>query len=194
MRHLPRFENFDYNNQNSLLDDISSRIKTKEFRAWMEDNNWIVGEDEESCIEDFLYDTYTISIDEDNRVIEFETLDNQTKKIIGDNYVKLYHFAPSKFKEDISTNGLRTGISKTNPYKNSYSGIYLTTQITGNTIDGYKMNIRNSHDCEPILVTVKMKLSEIQKDLDDKDIRSGNYQFVSGDISPERILDIEDVW
>lgn len=187
MKHLKLFEEFSI----KLIDDIYSRINIKKFHSYMKENDWVIGEDEESCIDNFLYDTYTLTIDDENDVIEFETLDKETKHIIGDNYVKLYHFAPSKFKEDILKNGLICGISKTNPYKNSFSGIYLTTQISGNVINGYKLNIRNSHNCDPILVTVKMKLNEIEKDPDDKDISSGEYQFISNDISPNKILEIK---
>jgi hypothetical protein len=154
MKYLPLFENFN----ESVLDDISTRVDMTKFHSWMEDNNWSIGEDEEYCIEDFLYEIYDIRIIDD--IVEFDTLNNEIISLIGDNYVKLYHFAPGKYKDDISTNGLRLGITKTNPYKNSYSGIYLTTHISGKEIDGYKMNIRNSHNCDPILVTVKMKLNE----------------------------------
>jgi hypothetical protein len=193
MKHIKLFENYIKENLNiGVIDDISSRVDTNEFHSWMVDNGWVIGEDEESCIEDFVYEMYDIRIIDD--IVEFDTLNNEIIRLIGDNYVKLYHFAPSKYKDDILTNGLKIGVSKTNPYKNSYSGIYLTTHIRGNEIDGYKMNIRNSHNCDPILVTVKMRLNEIEEDVDDKDLSSGKWQFISGDISTDRIVDVEDIW
>lgn len=189
MKFLYTFESFNFDT--NTLNDIYARINKNKFRKYMQENDWKVGEEEESCLEYYLRDEFSISVDSDG-LIEFDYLDSSIVKLIGSNFVKLYHFAPVIFKNDILRNGLVSGINKTNPYKNSYSGIYLTTQVSGTVINGYKNMIRATHKCDSVLVTVKLQLKDISKDNDDKDISCGKYQFVSKNIKPSNIILIND--
>lgn len=179
------------NNFDKTLSDIATRIDKKLLSKYMKDNNWDE-DDEEFAIEYFLKDEYSIEIDSDG-IIEFDTLDDIIKKLIGDNYIKLYHFTSSKFKKSILENGLITGQAKTNPHGNSYSGVYLTTRTSGKEIDGYKYHIYNKYKKDIILVTVKLKLDDIKPDTDDIDIASGKTQFITDEVSPNNILSIEKV-
>ena len=177
------------NNYKNVYVDIYSRVYKDDFKQYMLDNNW---DDENDAFEYYLYDEYTINIDSDG-IVEFDTLNSNIYDLIGNNMVKLYHFTSSKFENNIRTNGFISGIEKTNPFNNSYSGIYLTTRTTGKEIDGYKHHIVNKHKKDVILITIKMYLDEIEPDMDDIDIQSGKTQFVSDDISPNRIISIEKV-
>ena len=173
----------------NIINDIYNRLNKKKLQKWIINNDW-QDQDIESSIQNFIYDEYLLQIDNDG-IIEFDYLDNEIKKIIGNNFVKLYHFTSKKFENSIKNKGLLSGITKTNIYKNSYSGIYLTTRTSGKEIDGYKYHIRNSYNNDVILITVKMFLSEIKPDIDDIDIQSGKTQFISDNIKPNRIIKIE---
>ena len=167
----------DFKNHNKILDKLSLNIG-KEFDDYYE-------------LEWYLEDEYGIMITDD--IISFDSLDEEVEKIIGNLPVKLYHFAPKKFKKDIIKEGLIKGKHRTNPYGNTYSGVYLTTRTQGKEIDSYKYHIRNTHNSDIILVEVKMYLNEIVPDPDDVDIQSGRNQFISDNISPQRIIKIEDI-
>ncbi len=193
MKHLELFENFTLQktSYDKTISDILSRIDKDQLKTYREDNNW-----EESDLDDylpyFLNDEYSISVTDDG-IIEFYTLDNNTEELIGENPVIMYHFTSSKLVPSIKKNGLVTGLKKTNPYKNSYSGIYLTTKSSGNDIDGYKYHAVNKHKGEAVKITIKMYLSELAPDSDDAELSSGKYQFMSENIPPDRIIDIEEV-
>lgn len=179
-------EQFD---ESTVLDDVMSRVNDKELRQYMQENNWEVDELEDAR-EYFLEDEYGISINSSG-IIDINSLNNKIRQLIGQNYIRLYHFTSSNFQDSIRENGLVQGLNKTNPHKNSYSGIYLTSRMTGPEIDGYKSIVRNKYNSDVICVSVKMLTSEIKKDLDDADLSSGETQFVSGNISPDRIIEIE---
>jgi len=189
MKHLRLFENFK--SEIDVMSDLISRINRKELQLYMDDNNW-ESDDEESAIEYLLSDEYSLRVD-DSGLIEFEYLDKSIIRLIGDNYVKLYHFAPEKYRDNINKDGLISGVVKTNSYQNSYSGIYLTTQTTGPVVNGYKTKIRDTHNCEPIMVVVKAKLQDISPDPDDSGISSGRYQFIISKVLPGDIVSIESV-
>jgi hypothetical protein len=176
----------------STYNDIYSRIDVHELQKYMNDNNWDL-DDAFNAGEYFLRDEFSISIDSDG-IIEFDKLTPEIEELIGDNAVKLYHFTSDKFKKSILKIGLVQGIKKTNPYNNSYSGIYLTTRTSGNEINGYKYHIRNKHKAGIIRVDVKMYLDEIQNDVDDMGLASGETQFISDDIPVNRIIDISNVF
>lgn len=174
----------------SIYDDVLSRINQKNMKKYMSENNWDDDDDIESVLDDFLYDKYSVRIMDD--VIEFDYLTPEITKLIGKNYVKLYHYTSDKFIDDIKREGLVSGKIKTNPYQNSYSGIYLTTRVSGGEIDGYKFHIRK-HGGNVVRIELKMRLSEIKPDLDDVDLVIGKSQFISDNISPDRIIEIENI-
>lgn len=139
----------------------------------------------------FLESEYNIYVNDG--IVEFYELSDIIIQIIGELPVKLYHFAPKKYKKDILRDGLIKNRVKTNPFGNSYSGVYLTTKTSGPEIDGYKYHIRNAHNSDVIMIELKMYLSELQPDPDDYDMSSGSTQFISDNINSDRIITIEDV-
>lgn len=186
---------FNFVNENINYDkvqqDIFSRINQEDLKRYMEDNNWDEG-DEEFASEYYLRDEHSINIDSDG-IVEFDKLNDDVSELIGNNLVKLYHFTAKKFEKSVLKDGLIPGLKKTNPYKNTYSGIYLTTRTSGNEIEGYKHIIRNKWKSEVIRIDLKLYLDEIEPDIDDIDLVSGETQFISQEISPDRILNIEEV-
>ena len=175
-----------------VLNDMISRIDSVKLNEYVIDNDYQDLDIHEASIF-FLNDVYQIKVDE-NGIVEFDTLDDDIIDIVGDNYVKLYHFTSTKFKKSILENGLVSGLKKTNPYGNSYSGIYLTTRTSGREIEGYKYHIVNKHKGGVLLVTIKAKLDDIVPDMDDIDIASGKTQFVIDEVSPRDIISIEKVF
>lgn len=174
--------------RNLVISDMFKRVDLDEFNEWVSHNGY--EEINNDIKEHFLQDEYSITVDE-NGIIEFYDLPSSVEDIIGDNFVKLYHFTASKLKKSILEKGLIKGYVKTNPYMNSYLGVYLTTQTSGAVINGYKYKIMQKHKSDVIQITVKMKLSEINPDDDDSDIESGKYQFYTDYIPPDRIIEIE---
>ena len=175
--------------EEQVMSDIKSRVKTKHLNQYLDDNGW-EREDADDAFADYLYDEFQISVDVDG-LIDFETLTNDVRRIIGDNAVKLYHFAPKKYLTDIKRDGLVSGKTQTNPHQNSYAGIYLTTQISGNAIDGYIHNINQRHG-EAVVLTVKTTLNKLSPDPDDEGLASGKTQFIIKSVPPSDILHVED--
>lgn len=193
MKYIKTFESLNNKDiSNPIYRDIYTRIDIDEFNQYKIDNNWSDDNNIEDILEYFLRDEYAISLDENN-IIEFYTLDNNTEELIGDNWILLYHYTSSKLVNSIKENGIINGFHKTNPYKNSYSGVYLTTNTSGKDIDGYKYHATRKHKGESVRISIKMKLNEIEPDMDDTDISSGKHQFISDDISPDRIIKIETI-
>ena len=193
----------DYNNQhpaieleeeivdyNDILRDIFSRLNKEELESANIDHT----NDFDEIIDDieyFLNVEKGISVSDG--IIEFDTLDEDQEVLIGKHPVKLYHFTSSNFEDSIKEKGLEKGHSQTNPDGNSYSGIYLTTQVSGNEIDGYKHHIRQLGG-DIILVEVKAYMNELQPDPDDADLASGKTQFIIDSVTPDRILNIEETY
>jgi hypothetical protein len=173
----------------STLKSLYSRVNIKHFNGYMDENGW-ERDEVESALEYYLEDEFGLSVDGDG-LINFDTLSSGAEKLIGNNFVRLFHFAPSIFKGDIKREGLVPGRVKTNPYGNSYSGIYLTTEVSGPAVRGYIYHIKQKHDSDAIVVTVKMKLNELRPDPDDRGISSGKRQFITSKVPSNRIVEIE---
>jgi hypothetical protein len=67
----------------------------------------------------------------------------------------------------------------------------LTTEGSGNAIDGYARNAEQRIGGHAIKLEVKCYLSELQPDPDDADITSGRHQFMVDRVPPERIIGSE---
>lgn len=197
MKYLKLYQNYLKESvDNNIIKDIYSRVNSNEFNKWINENssNNIEDMNEEDILwefELFLKSEKALEINEG--VIEFYKLWEDVESLIGNNPIKLYHFTSSKYEESIKENGLGVGYNKTNPFSNSYSGVYLTTETSGNVIDGYKHHIRKVGG-DVILIEIKSFLSEIDNDPDDNDIESGETQFVMDFVPVDRILNIEKVY
>lgn len=184
MRFIKTFESHKSSiSYENTLSDIESRIDYKELLEF----------DEDDLDKEYFLRVEKGIIVDSNGNVEFDTLDEGQAHLIGNNFVKLYHFTSGKFEKSIREIGLVKGMNKTNPHGNSYSGIYLTTETSGPVIDGYKHHIRK-HGANIIRIEIKMYLSELTPDIDDEDLKSGDTQFIASNISPDRIIDIEEVY
>lgn len=183
MKYIKKFESLNNKDiSNPIYQDIYNRVDKEEFNQYKINNNWSNDDNVEDILEYYLRDEHTITLDENN-IIEFYTLDNATKELIGDNWILLYHYTSSKLVNSIKENGLICGFHKTNPYRNSYSGVYLTTNTSGKDIDGYKYHATKKHKSESVRISIKMKLDEIEPDMDDADISSGRVSNVIKNIT-----------
>ena len=176
--------------EESILKDIFTRVDKEDFERYWEENNWDEDNDISNVLEYYLKDEQQLTITDQG--IEFWKLDEDQEELIGDNFVILYHYTSSELVDSIKEHGLQTGFAQTNPHANSYSGIYLTTETSGNAIRGYKIKAVQEHGGNPVEIKVKMYLSELSPDPDDEDISSGDTQFIASYVSPDRILEIND--
>ena len=183
--------------EQDILKDMMTRVDEEKFNQYLLEYDINKSELNENELlnkfENFIDNEYQLRVNK-NGLISFWKLDDDVEELIKNNAIQLYHFSSSKLKKSILENGLQIGIKKTNPYKNSYSGIYLTTETSGNVIDGYKKIAVSKHRGIPIMVTVKTYLKDIEPDFDDEDLSSGETQFIIDGVSPENIIDIEETY
>lgn len=192
MKHLKLFES--YNNDNDILKDIYKRVDKSKFSEWLD----AMGEFMEDLSKDQLYDYLNDFLQEEfgfyvrDGVIDMDLLLPEMIRLIGKNPIRLFHFTSSSFLDSIKEKGLVPGFHKTNPHGNSYSGVYLTSDVSSNTITNYKRMATSKHGGVPIRIDVKVYLDEIIPDADDADISSGDTQFIfKGIIPSDRILNSE---
>lgn len=168
----------------------------EEFDNYIEEEDYDVSDPDDYLyeLESYIYDTYSIRV-LDSGLLEFDRLTPMVRKLIGINPVILYHYTSSILLPSIREKGFIAGFHKTNPHANSYAGVYLTTEVTGKAIDGYKLHAYNKHGGETIRIAIKCYLSELRLDPDDAELASvGDKQFIMNSIPADRIIDIEVVY
>jgi hypothetical protein len=136
-------------------------------------------------LSEYLRDEQNITVREDG-LIEFWGLDGTKRKIIGDLPVVLFHYTASKALKSIKHHGLLPDRPSVN-YRKA-PGVYLTTEGSGNAIDGYARNAEQRIGGYAIKLEVKCYLHELQSDPDDADISSGRHQFMVNQVPPDRII------
>jgi hypothetical protein len=169
--------------------EVDFSISNKEFFDWLEDNGWEqldFVEDPENVFNDFLNTEYDVEYNFDNGYFEINS--NDVPDFVKDHKVLLYHHTSSSIIDSIKQKGLMAGVNKTNPYKNSYSGVYLTTEYSSPTVEGYKYHATQKLGGEPVTLKVIVDYKDLSKDSDDSDIQSGNYQFITKRVEPENII------
>jgi hypothetical protein len=82
----------------SILEDMYSRVDRNEFEEWKEDDGY-PDEDELEDFEVFLENEKGITIEDG--IIFFYTLGNGAERIIGNNFVGLFHFTSSELQKSI---------------------------------------------------------------------------------------------
>jgi hypothetical protein len=93
--------------------------------------------------------------------------------------------------DSIKSKGLLTKYHETNPYGNTYTGVYLmSTNIPSTQGERYGKIAASTHGGQPAVIYLRMKQNEISFDPDDTGLIGGRYQYVSGNILPNRIVDI----
>lgn len=194
---ITKFKIFEHseNTEIEMINDMFSRCDNKKYMKYIssEDPELFVVDgvfDEYESKINFLKDVYDIEIEniENNYIVSFGEFNDEKKKIIGKYPVLLYHYTSSTLLPNILKNGLIKGFHKTNPQANSYSGVYLTTEMTGYSVKLYAKISIQKHGGDGIRLYIKKYLSNIVPDPDDADLRSGKFQFITDHVSPNEII------
>lgn len=203
----------------ATLKDMESRSGDTEFREWLED---LIGDDNDfqealadeplrvEYFNDWLREQHSVDVDE-HGYVHFWKLSPEIEGLIGNLPVVVYHHTSSLVLDAVRKEGLRADAEQANPYLNSSSGVYVTTEQSGPAVDGYQRNALNSHreinqkkrqnykgrknfnpawddDGHGVSLAIKTTLSALVADPDDADISSGTHQFVLPRVAPQDIV------
>lgn len=181
----------------AVLRDIEPRVHD-DFMDWMDDlyfddkpmmeDNLADESSRHDHLADFLDEKHSIRVRPDG-LIDFHTADSDTEHAIGDNPVIVYHHTSDALDRRIRKEGLKVGKKAANPYQNSRSGVYLTTESSGPAVGGYIDNAIQTHGGNPKTWGVKTTLRDLIPDPDDADIRSGLTQFYLPHVSPDDLVE-----
>ena len=190
MKHLHLFESFS--TEPATLDVLRQRLAA-EFADYVasEDLDISTPDDEAYEFDEFLSREKNLGVDESTGIIDLRYYTPDLYELLQDLPVGLYHYTSSTLVPSIQREGLRLGTEQSNPYENSFAGVYLTTEYSGRAIDGYVYNAVQRHGGEGIRVFVRAYLRDLQPDPDDADIASGDCQFVADAVSVDDILGIK---
>ena len=145
--------------------------------------------------EDFLYflneyldEHYNFEIREDGK-IELEIQTDKNTPLIGNTPVVLYHHTTDALDDKIRTEGLRGSdnpdVKMVNPYLNSGSGVYVTTEYGGAAVNGYQTWAIKEYGGNPRTWEVTTNIYDLIPDPDDEDLESlWGRQFVLRYVSP----------
>ncbi len=185
----------------ATLADIEPRVVgTTKFKSWLSD--LVDGDKQEIAsamaddslrrdyVEDFIRDEHSLTVRPDG-IIEFYRLWNdQTRKIIGDNPVLVYHHTSDAILPTVETEGLKRTESAHNAYQNSKAGVYVSTETSGPAVTGYHRSATSNLGGDEITLGIKTDLDSLEPDPDDADISSGATQFILPYVSPRDIVEI----
>lgn len=180
--------------EREALRDLESRTPQRAFRSWLDD---LIGDEAETkaaladeplrldYLRDYLREAHNITVREDGR-IEFWKLTPDVRRIVGDRDVVLLHHTASGIDAAVRREGLRPGRKNVN--RRSRDAVFLTTEAGGPAVTGYRRAAVQTHGGDEITYEVVAKVSDLQPDPDDEDIKSGQTQFIVDRVPPDRIL------
>lgn len=143
-------------------------------------------------LDEFTSDRFEFGIREDG-LIEPERITAENAKIIGELPIVVYHHSTDAIEDQVGRDGLRPssekGIKKVNPYLNSSSGVYVTTEYGSNATRGYQNHAIQTHGGNARTWEIRTTISQLQDDPDDADLGwSQGRQFVLPYVSPSDII------
>jgi len=181
----------------ATLTDIDSRARhMPAFREWLSD---LLEGDEDQTVEEVLAnddDRQSYLTDwlhelglriEEHGCIAFWRLDSQAEELIGDLPVIVYHHTSTRFLKKIKKEGLRADVKRVNTHENSGAGVYVTTEVSGPVVNGYHYHA-TKRGGNPVTLTVRTYLGDLEPDPDDADISSGATQFILPYVAPQDIF------
>ena len=197
---ITTFKIFENNNiEQNMINEMFSRCNQKVYMNWVSNADielFTVDDkfDEYEAKVSFLEEQYGIKVIdvEEQNLVSFDENLPELKKIIGNLPILLYHYTSSNLLNSIKKEGLIKGYKKTNPFTNTYSGVYLTTEVSGNAVSGYVKMAIQKHGGRGIQLYIKTYFDKITGDPDDADLRTGRYQFITDYVSPKDIIFYED--
>lgn len=181
---------------------IYQRVRS-EFDPWLaeyQDGNYeVVAEimndlgDFVEYLSEFTEDRFDFKIREDG-LIEPERITSENAPIIGELPIVVYHHSTDAIEDEVKKSGLKPsgqdGVKKVNPYLNSSSGVYVTTEYGSNATRGYQNNAIQTHGGNPRVWAIKTTIGQLQDDLDDADLGwSQGRQFILPHVAPSDIIE-----
>ena len=180
----------------NIYEDVLSRIDKKKYVNYLTHVLEVDESELDAAISDtdnidaYLSDWYDLSIR--SGVFELEgPLEEPAKRLIGDNYVRLFHHTSDAVKDAIRQSGLVAGLHDVNRHGMS-GGVFVTSETSGEVVDWYKRGAEAKLGGDAITFEVALKLSELKPDEHDADIRSGAYQYETDNIGVDRIIGVKD--
>jgi len=181
-------------------DALARRARVESFNAWfadmyedpaerqgiLDDPPWLREE-----VGNWLSDEVDIDVREDG-LVTFRTLNSLTEHLIKGLPVVLYHHTATgkhdRLLRTIKGEGLRSDVPRADPLS-SGAGVYLTSEVSGPAVTGYRAAARNKHGGDTITLTVVVDdIDDLYPDPDDEDLRSGQTQWVVRYVPPGAIL------
>jgi predicted RNA methylase len=176
------------------LADMEARGSGADFKRWLHDLIDDRAEEKAALADealrrdyfrDYLREEHSIAVRDDGR-IEFWRLTSAVRRLIGDSEVVLLHHTASGIEPNIHTEGLRPGMKNVN--RRSRDAVFLTTEASGPAVNGYLQAAVQTHGGDRLTLEVVTTLDQLSPDPDDADIRSGATQFITGRVSPDKII------
>jgi hypothetical protein len=178
-----------YNPQEKqTIDSIRGRAG-KDYQNYLREEDM---PDDYDSLTEYLEDKHGINVEPDG-LIRFFDLTPEVKKIVGDSDIVVYHYTSSAVLPDIVKEGLVSGKRDVNRHNLDSSGVYVTTEISGPAIEGYRDTARGVLGGEPVTLAIRTKIKNLIPDPDDADIESGRYQFVLPKVDVDDVINLSDV-
>jgi 8-oxo-dGTP pyrophosphatase MutT (NUDIX family)/GNAT superfamily N-acetyltransferase len=168
----------------------------EEFKEWLRE---YLGDEQEfneawaddslrlDYLNDWLRDQHQVDVRDDG-YITFWKATPEVEELIGDLPVTVFHHTSSGLVPQIKREGLRGDVRKSNLYQNSGAGVYVTTEVSGPAVEGYRRNSTQRRKGSPVTLEIHTTLRELLPDPDDADIASGAVQFVLPYVAPKDIV------
>lgn len=143
-------------------------------------------------LDEFTSEYYDFSIREEDGIIVPERITSENRPIIGDLPIAVYHHSTDAIDHLVQMRGLQSsnepGVDQVNPYLNSSSGVYVTTEIGGNAVDGYHSNAITHHGGNERTWEIITTVDRLTDDPDDEDLAwSAGRQFILPYVDPSQI-------
>ena len=169
----------------AALRDMHGRARG-EFLRWAAGND---ADEDSYWFAEWLEGEHGVSVRDDG-LVEFETLDDGTRAVVGGLPVVVYHHTSDAVLPSVRREGLRadTGADASR-WGEECLGVYVTTEAAGRPADGYLSRACAVHGGSPATLEVRTTLSALAPDENDADIASGARQFVLPGVPPGDILD-----
>ena len=196
-------EFFETQEINQTLWTIYQKIRSK-FDPWLAEyqhGNMQSVRDIMSSEEEFHYylNEYTVDhldfeIREDGLIVP-ERITAENQPIIGNLAIVVYHHTSDSIDNVIQMRGLQSsnepGVDQVNPYLNTSSGVYVTTQYSGSVVDGYHQAAVDHHGGNDRTWEIITTIDQLSNDADDADLDwSHGRQFVLNYVDPSYITQV----
>lgn len=171
--------------------EVAGRMIERDRKAFSEWVQEIQGDvNDLDYFRDFVDEKYSIEIRDDGLTEINWRVDDDVKRVVGDEDIVVFHMTSTALLPKIRREGLRKSKKDANRFGQPPAGVYVSLHSSGVEFEGYAYNATAKHGGEPIMLEIRTKLSSMLPDPDDADISSGAYQYVLPSVPPSDILNL----